>query len=619
VTLVARITFLVLVGATFAAFFVAQRLKSSPPVIRVASLNRAFSPALHPNRFSVTLKTTDDVTVDVVDLDGDRVKRLAEDVRAIAHRPLRLVWDGTTDSGARAADGQYRIRVSLRNEGRSTVIQHTITLDTKPPHPVVCVGTPCNSKKPLTGNIIAPSKGPVRIYVRGVSRAYITRLKVFRTDDGRPEQVAAFNLPRGKRVASWAGSSALAPGTYLIQATVRDRAGNFGTTPTAFEPGAVPGRPGLTVRGLAVQPPLRPVTAGQKASFSVDARGAKYLWRMRRAGEGAVRGRGRGTGPDLAVPTPSGAPSGAYILEVTSGRWHVSVPFLAQSQRKSSVLVVVPAVSWLGADDVDDEPLDGLPNTLANGSTVHWPRVFTGLPPQFSDDAAKLLVFLDRRRIRYDLTSDLDLDLTGNLRATDREGVLLAGPETWVTPSLSKRLRRYVLDGGRVATIGADSLRRGVTLRADEAGDAGELASPTQPTAVDPFGDRLTKLRTLSQPVSLIQLEGDDQSLMTGVESLPGFTQLEESLPVSGQRKLLTGVGQALTPQEEAAAQSSGKPARELRPALSAVQVGAKKGLVIRVGLPEWYAKLGTPQVAQATQNVIDLLRGVTPKIRTAR
>ncbi len=34
-TLVARVTFLVLVGATFSAFFVAQRLKSAPPVIDV--------------------------------------------------------------------------------------------------------------------------------------------------------------------------------------------------------------------------------------------------------------------------------------------------------------------------------------------------------------------------------------------------------------------------------------------------------------------------------------------------------------------------------------------------------------------------------------------------------
>ncbi len=52
--------------------------------------------------------------------------------------------------------------------------------------------------------------------------------------------------------------------------------------------------------------------------------------------------------------------------------------------------------------------------------------------------------------------------------------------------------------------------------------------------------------------------------------------------------KLLTGVGQPLTPEEEAAATASGKDPRELRPALTAVQLG--KGIVIRVGLPEWLA-----------------------------
>ena len=36
--LIARATFLVLVGATFSAFFVAQRLKSTGPVIEVNSL-----------------------------------------------------------------------------------------------------------------------------------------------------------------------------------------------------------------------------------------------------------------------------------------------------------------------------------------------------------------------------------------------------------------------------------------------------------------------------------------------------------------------------------------------------------------------------------------------------
>jgi hypothetical protein len=617
VTLVARITFLVLVGATFAAFFVAQRLKSSPPVIRVAKLDRAFSPARRPNQFSVTLKVADDVTVDIVNLDGDRVKRLADAVPVAAHRPFRLEWNGTSDADTRAPDGQYRVRVSLRNEGRSSVIQRTMSLDTKAPTPEVCVGTQC--KDEAGGNIIAPSHGPLKIYVKGVSAAYRTQFRVFRTDDGKPKQVAEFQLKRGAHRMDWDGSRQLAPGMYLVQASVRDRAGNWGTSPTTFEVGAVRGRPGLTVRGLAVQPPLRPVTAGQRAEFNVDSRGAAYHWRVRRVGERAVRRRGRGDGPNLAFRAPTGA-SGAYLLEVTSGRWHTTVPFLVQAERRSSVLVVVPALSWIGTDDVDDPPFDGLPNMLTDGASVHWPRVFTGLPAQFSDDVAKLLIFLDRRRIRYDLTSDLDLDLSRNPRASDRTGVLLAGPETWVTRSLARRLRRYVLDGGRVASFGADTLRRGVTMRASEDDDTGVLSSPTQPTATDPFGAHLAKLRTLGKPATLIQLDGEDQGLMTGVvPGLPGFTKLEESLPVAGERKLLAGVGEELTPEETASAEQSGKAPRELRPALSAVEVGSKGGLVVRVGLPEWYAKLGEPQVAQATRNIFDLLRKVTPKIRSER
>ncbi len=616
-TLVARITFLVLVAATFAAFFVAQRLKSAPPVITVASLNRDFSPARHPQQFSVFLKDDDDVTVDVVTQEGDRVRRLADDVHVLAHRALRLEWDGRRDDGTQAPDGNYRIRVSLRNEGRSTVIQKTMTLDTKPPTSVVCVGTSCNTRltKDLE-NVVAPSAKSVRVYIKGISRAYRTKFTVWRTDEGKPVEVDHFQGRRGAHVAVYTGSALRQPGTYLFQAEVRDRAGNWGTTPKVIEPGAVSGRPGLTVRGIAVQPPVRPVTAGQLADFYVDTRGAPYSWRLRRIGIKRILKRGRGDGPNLAVHMPND-PSGAYLLDVRAGRWHEQVPVMVQGAKRSSVLVVVPAISWLGVDRVDDQPLDGIPNTLTNGTNVHWPRVMTGLPAQFADESARLLVFLDRHRIRYDLTTDLDLDLSRNPRATDRSGVLLAGPGTWVTRTLARRLRRYVLDGGRVASFGADSLRRGVTLRTRQADDVGLLTRPTQPTSTDPFGARLAKLRTPSPAADLIQVEGDDQALMTGVQSLPGFTKLEESLPVTGDRKLLTAVGQALTPEEEAAAQQSGKEPRELRPALTAVRVGSKQGLVIRVGLPEWYAKLGDPNVQQVTYNIIDLLRKVTPKIRT--
>ena len=169
------------------------------------------------------------------------------------------------------------------------------------------------------------------------------------------------------------------------------------------------------------------------------------------------------------------------------------------------MLVVVPTVSWLGTDNVDDPPFDGLPNSLADGGTVRWPRVFNGsegLPAGFADDVAPLLVFLDRRRIHYDLTSDLDLELTRNPRASDREGVLMLGSPRWVTRTLGRRLRRYVNDGGHLAVIGADSLRRGVRLRVHQSEESGTLSRATQPAAADPFGARVARAaHDVQQPV----------------------------------------------------------------------------------------------------------------------
>src|SRR3954462_2678475 len=135
-SIVARVTFVVLVGATFAAFFAAQRLKSAPPVLNV-KLTRVFSPNGDGTRdvspMSLTLKTSDEATVDVVNLDGDAVRRLVDSVGMKARSPLRMTWDGKDGHGARVPDGQYRVRVSLRDGGRSAIVQKTMLVDTKPP------------------------------------------------------------------------------------------------------------------------------------------------------------------------------------------------------------------------------------------------------------------------------------------------------------------------------------------------------------------------------------------------------------------------------------------------------------------------------------------------------
>lgn len=622
--LVARVTFVVLVLATFAAFFVAQRLKSEPPVINVPRITQYFSPNGDGKKdvsdIVVSIKVADEATVDVVNLDGDRVRRLIDSVPMQPNRWRRTVWDGKGDDGQVVPDGQYRLRVALRDEGRSAIVQKTMRVDTKAPTPQVCLGVACSTKRQREWeNVVSQGNREIDIYVQGRAPNFATIFRVFRTDQGKPKQVTRFH-GSGRRVR-WDGlveGKPLDPGVYLIQAQVNDRAGNRGLSATEFEAGAIQGRPGLTVRGIAAQPPIRPVTEGGRTEFFVDARGAEYRWKVRRLGQGHIVKDGTAQDPSLVFRAPEG-PSGVYLLELRAGRWSTSVPFLVQSKQRAKVLVVVPTLTWIGADKIDDNPFDGLPNTLAAGDKVRWPRMYAGdkgLPVGFADEIAPLLVFLDRRKIRYDLTNDIDLDLTRNPRATDREGVLLAGSMTWVTRSLAQRLRQYVEDGGKLAVFGSDTLRRGVRLRVRNDEDSGTLERPTQPAAADPFGVRVAKERRVGAAVALNQFEPEDTSfgLMEGALDLSGFTRFEEAASL-GKGKVLAAIGQPLTLEEELEAAQSGKPAREIRASLSAVQLG--KGTVIRVGLPEWPQKLSDPNVAQVTRNIYDILRGVQPRIRS--
>src|SRR5689334_547717 len=106
--LVARVTFVVLVLATFAAFFVAQRLKSEPAVIEVPRIPKFFSPNGDGYKdvanITIVLRVSDEATVDVVNLDGDRVRRLVDSVPLRANQWRRMSWDGKGDDGRVVAD-----------------------------------------------------------------------------------------------------------------------------------------------------------------------------------------------------------------------------------------------------------------------------------------------------------------------------------------------------------------------------------------------------------------------------------------------------------------------------------------------------------------------------------
>jgi flagellar hook assembly protein FlgD len=610
--------FLLLVGATFGAFFAAQRLKGAAPVVELRGAKRAFSPngdGVHDvKRFGVAVRDADELTVDVLDRGGNEVRRLADRLRADAQRPSRLRWDGRDDAGAVAPDGFYQVRVSLGRTGRSVVVPTRLRVDTRAPRPYVRGIEPTPIVPPGTADIV--------VRVARVSSRTPTEVRVWRTDVPEPVQVATGQIRPGLHRWRWDGRTAGRPvpaGTYVVQIGVTDEAGNVGRVPAGMRPGRrPPGRPGLTVRALAAQPPTGPVAAGERVTVGVDSRHRPYTWQLRRAGRSRPVAKGRQARPGLLSFKAPAGPSGLHLLELTSGPHRIAVPILVQARRRTDVLVVVPMLTWLGTVQVDDDA-DGFPDTLPRGGPVRWPRVLPGLPPGLAAEVAPLLVFLDRAGVPYDLTSDLALMHGKGPSADDRPGVLLAGSQRWITAGYARRLRRYVLDGGRLASFGADSLRRGVLVPRRRDGDPGVLRRPTQPIDRDPLGARLEPLRRLPAGTELRPIAGNASAPLLSFwdGSLGGFPAVEESAPPAAADRIRIVAGVGVEPVPEGSEESGALPP-EPRPALTQARLG--KGTVIRVGVPGWAGRLGEdPDVDQLTRNVLDILRGTAPKPRGLR
>ena len=608
----ARAVFVLLAAATFAAFFVAQRLKSAPQIAAIRQMTDHFSPngdgRLDVSRIRVRVRRDDDVTIAIVDGAGNEVRRLADGVPARAKRSVRVSWDGRTEQGARAPEGVYRVRVGLRRGGRAVTLRPGVRLDTTAPRPTVFAGG-ADGREWITG----PVAGPVPFRVSAVSGRSPTHVRVLRTDRGRPQEVSTFELQPGRREGEWngrAGAAPAPPGTYQLVAAVADVSGNVGlSAPADPSPGTVRGQPGVSVRGLLARPPADPVRAGETVRFAVDSRGRPYRWQIRRVGQAKPRLEGRKpSGGELKLRAPRDS-SGLYVLDLRSARHSTNVPFAIQDPTTAPILVVLPAVTWFGRDTLDDDR-DGLPNTLDSGGSAGYPRLLAdGLPDGFSEHVAPLLAFLDRQKIGYDVTTDLTLAASRAGLSGEREGVLLAGPLRWISIEVARRLRRYAGEGGRVASFGADSMRRGVAVARDR------LLRPLPPEDTDPFGATLRPQRSLDgEPPPLEPIADDAETgLLTGVAQLPGFSTLEESEPSERVRVALAAIDQGALDAAEAA----GEELPPSYPALALSELG--EGIVIRVGLPQWGARLKdrSVPVQQLTRNIADILRGAKPEIRT--
>lgn len=582
VSALARISFVLLVCATFAAFFAAQELKSAPPRLQQLQVTPFFSPN-HDGRFdhahaAFVLQRTDEVTATVVDHAGDDVRVLTSNTLLRKGRTLRLDWDGRRAGGQLVPDGTYRIRVNLRRQGRAVLLPRNIIKDTTPPKILVTSIGPQKDTVPRPELLPRPDGAPARVSFQ--APGHHKQVLVFRTDVTPPRAVFPKPIALADDAKRWTwdgtvGGRRVAAGTYLVVVQARDQAGNIGSSapvpPRLVYGRRLPGHGGITVRYLTAQAASEPVVSGQQAAVAVESVDKRFTWTLRRVGERAIRKRGSGTRSRLVHFTAPGGKSGLYLFEVRTRSRKVAAPVVVQSAANRSVLVVLPMTTWQGLNPVDDDG-DGRPDMLSAGLPVRIGRPFvkSGLPAQLPQHEALLLAQLDREHHRYDLTTDVALARHDGPTLAGHSGVILAGDTRWLDAGAARALRDYVRGGGKLLSVGTQSLRRTVTLT-----PRGRAIDPTLATPRDLFGARLRPIEHPDEPVSLVNVT-DDVKLFAGTSGqFSGIRSFEQTVDVRGGPHAIVA----------AAATQDGR-----RDVIVASRLG--KGLVIRPGQPDFSAGL---------------------------
>jgi hypothetical protein len=581
----AQVVFALLLLATVAAFFVTQKLKHEPSVVQQYRGPNSFSPLGSGHtveRISFKIKRADEVTVTVVNAGGDDVITLYGPRHLRAYHKLRLAWDGRLRNGRLAPDGRYHVRIRLRDQNRTVLVPRSFVLNTRPPQPEIAAITTATATTGQPGAAILPTPDGKPLTISfSPGTGHDPELFIYRTDVTPARLVEPLPIPPGATTVTWDGTVAghrVPAGVYLVAIRDRDPQGNIGVNPatlprsgTANTLASLPrgeiarGHAGITVRDLGVEPPVVATPATAPIAFGVDARRRGYSWSITRVGARHPRAQGRGSRPLLKLNAPGGI-SGVYELTVQTHTSTTRVPFAVQGPGSQRVLVVLPAITWLGLD-AGDEDGDGFPDTLAAGLDVPRARIFAGgEPASFTDRLAPLLAFLDRHHLRYDVTTDLALAAHTGPAVRGHSGVVLAGDERWLPADVAATLRTFVRRGGQLASLGIGSLRHTVTL------SAGALTAPTPTAPTDIFGARGLPLTnaatTLTNYLDQISLFGGGG----GQFNATGGYEVIESV---GLKSAL--VASAVTPDGH--------------PVIAAVHYG--RGTIIRTGIAGLTSQLG--------------------------
>ena len=573
-----RAVFAALAVATFAAFVVAQQLKSEfPLVIRFAAQPGDFSPnGDGTSDFTFVgfdLSRPAEVKFSIVDAEGKEVRTFVDGKRLAGDRKYRYLWHGRDDHGRRLPDGTYRMRLIRRDEGRVINSLKEVVIDTRRPRVFLTSARP---------GVITPGvrgrQGPVRIRYRGPRNKH-PEFRIFRTDGGPPRVVARFRGDKHKG-ASWYGTTRgrlAADGDYAFTVTVRDKAGNRGVAPRAVPTpsSALPGT-GVAVRRLTLGGPLGAASPGSLVSLRVGPVRRRLRFSVTRLGGRRPVRRGVRSGGPFRVRIPRTAHAGVYLVTVRAAGRRATWPVAVSAAAPRRVpLVVLPAITWQGLNPVDDD-LDGFADTLESARSVQLSRPFARgrMPRGFWGQVTPLLRFLDAKHLRYELTTDLALAQRRGPKLEDAPGALFAGNALWLPDRLQNILRTYVQVGDPLAFLGQ-------LPRRDVAIQHGGLVGRGVDTGFD-----LTELvRGHPTPLTVAK---DDLGLFGGQGLVGQFSVFERARGV--RRPLLTSAG------------------RDGQRDFEAYRLG--KGLVIRTGTPQWASQLASnPAVADATVRIWRLLR----------
>lgn len=589
------VIFGILVAATFAAFFVAQRLKNAPSVIQDLAFETGgkgyvFSPngdgRRERVRVGLMLKKADRVTLTWVDADGDAVRTIVNDRELGAYKRLWGVpWDGRDDDGQLVPDGRYKIKITLREQGRTVVYPTSILKDTTPPQPKVTSIGPRTTYGPEL--LPEPDGKPAKI--RFQPAQYRARIMIFKTGPGTPRPVYENTIDKAATTFEWAGVTTAgrraSPGTYLVVLQWRDPAGNIGTSVPLdkaglpiLDRGKLPGRGGITVRYLAAQTPVTAVKARDTVEIKVDARQERYRWEVRPLGTPTVRARSTNpkTTPNVRFEAPGGK-SRMYVFTAHTATRSTRVVFPVQARaavagtaaKPHGVLVVLPYTTWQGRNAVDDDG-DGAPNTLDLGGPARAVRVWAGdgLPQGFAEQEADVFRWLDGQGKRYDLTTDLALLGGSGPRLAGHAGVLIPGDARWLPTKVRAALRAFVKAGGTVVSTGTDSLRRSVGFDVK----TGRFVKPSARKTTDLFGMSVGALQT--RTTDLTNFTNDPQlDLFKGADGVFHGVEAWEPTERTGEEADL--LSNAVTDDPD-----------DPQTVVIAARFG--KGLVIRPGFPSF-------------------------------